>query len=155
MNYFFSNNQSDIEFDEKLEDFIKNICQGVLDHEQLGDVDFDISVTLTDDKEIRKLNSEFRNIDRATDVLSFPMLDFDEEVELFDDVEYSLGDIVISTETAIRQAREYGHSIDREMAFLLCHSMLHLLGYDHIEEDDERQMNELQEEILSKMGISR
>ncbi len=155
MNYFFSNNQSDIEFDEKLEDFIKNVCQGVLDHEELGDVDFDISITLTDDEEIRKINSEFRNIDRATDVLSFPMLDFDEEVELFDDVEYSLGDIVISTETAIRQAREYGHSIDREMAFLLCHSMLHLLGYDHIEEDDERQMNELQEEILSRMGISR
>lgn len=155
MNYFFSNNQSDIEFDEKLEDFIKNVCQGVLDHEELGDIDFDISITLTDDEEIRKINSEFRNIDRVTDVLSFPMLDFDEEVELFDDVEYSLGDIVISTETAIRQAYEYGHSIDREMAFLLCHSMLHLLGYDHIEEDDERQMNELQEKILSKMGISR
>lgn len=122
----------------------------------------DISIILVDDEKIRKLNSEFRNIDASTDVLSFPMLEMHEGDVLYEESDLDmdtglllLGDIVMSLETAARQALEYGHSLDRELAFLVSHGVFHLLGYDHVDESGARKMFEKQEEVLLKMGLQR
>ncbi len=111
---------------------------------------FEVNVTICDDAMIKEINKEHREIDRPTDVLSFPFFDFDTP-----DTLTLLGDIIISRDTAYRQAEEYGHSPKREFCFLAAHSALHLLGYDH-ETDEEREiMEEKQREILNKLGIKR
>ena len=119
----------------------------------------EISVMLTDNQGIRTLNAEHRNIDSATDVLSFPMFEYDQDGNIIQDYEDSddlcLGDIVISLERAAEQAKEYGHSLNREVGFLVVHSMLHLLGYDHMEPDEEAEMFQLQREILNSIKLSR
>ena len=115
----------------------------------------ELSVTFTDNEEIKRLNLEYRNIDRETDVLSFPLYDAG-EIAFIEDKKAPLGDIVISLERAQTQAEEYGHSFEREVAFLTVHSVLHLLGYDHeISEDAEVEMFARQEEILKKMKLER
>ncbi len=125
-----------------------------------------VNVLLTDDEQIREMNFEFRGIDRATDVLSFPMIayeaagdfsDLEEQDDCFDPDtgELLLGDIVISIPRAKEQAVEYGHSLRRELAFLVAHSMLHLCGYDHMEEDERIRMEEKQEAILRRLQITR
>ena len=115
----------------------------------------EVSVTLTDDEQIHKLNREHRNVDKSTDVLSFPQYEAD-ELDYFEaDEEIVLGDIVISLEHVRKQAKEYGHSYVREIAFLCVHSVLHLLGYDHIDKADEEVMLGLQKEILDDIGITR
>ena len=118
--------------------------------------DCQVSLTFTDDEGIRRLNREFRQIDSPTDVLSFPLVDFaggDEPAA--DEPEFMLGDIVISLERAEAQAEEYGHGFEREAAFLCVHSMLHLLGYDHVNsEEEELEMRRRQSEILEAMGLS-
>jgi probable rRNA maturation factor len=118
-----------------------------------------VSIVITTDDEIRVLNSEYRNIDSVTDILSFAMRDGDNDDFNYGDDEFNgpelLGDIVISVETAVRQANEYGHSLTRELGFLTVHGILHLLGFDHIEEDDRRDMRNAEEGVLSKFGISR
>lgn len=116
-----------------------------------------VSVTFTDDDKIREINRDFRGIDAPTDVLSFPQYDPDELYggALSSGEPVLLGDIVLSLERARAQSIEYGHSYVREVAFLCAHSMLHLLGYDHIEKEDELEMRRLQDEILEIMGISR
>jgi len=142
--------------------FVEKIVKAVLDYEK-WDEDFEVSISFVDNKEIQTLNKEYRNIDAPTDVLSFPMLEYDEEVsddEILSDEEYidaemPLGDIVISTEKAIEQAKEYGHSQEREIAFLLVHGMLHLLGYDHLNAEDEKIMFQKQDEILNVLNIKR
>lgn len=132
-----------------------------LEYENCG-FDAQISVTITDNENIRQMNKEFRNKDSATDVLSFPMLEFDEDGNAFDDDfdfdgdEVVLGDIVISAERAAEQAENYGHSFKREIAFLTVHSMLHLLGYDHVNsEEEEKVMFKKQDEILNILNITR
>ncbi len=122
----------------------------------------EVSVMLTDNENIRELNREHRGIDRATDVLSFPLTEFDEDRRAIEDTvdesengEVMLGDIVISLERAAEQAEEYDHSLLREVGFLTVHSMLHLYGYDHMDEDEEREMFSLQEKILEEMGLKR
>lgn len=111
---------------------------------------FEINVTICDDEEIREINKEHRGIDRPTDVLSFPFFDFDTPNQTV-----LLGDIIISRDTAYRQAKEYGHSPKREFCFLAAHSALHLLGYDH-ETDEERVVMEAkQRDILDNLGIKR
>ena len=115
-----------------------------------------IGLTFCDDDAIRAINAEYRGIDRATDVLSFPLYERDDEIELFDDELSPFGDIVLSVPHAIAQAEEYGHSFDRECAYLTVHSMLHLLGYDHErEEEDRRLMRNLEEEIMQELGLLR
>ena len=114
---------------------------------------YEVSVTIVDDETIWKYNKQYRKIDRPTDVLSFALNEAD-----YLDIEgipNNLGDILISYETAKRQARSYGHSIKREMAFLFTHGMLHLLGYDHMKEEDEKVMFARQEQILNELGIGR
>jgi len=126
----------------------------------------EINLLLTMNEEIHEMNKNFRGIDRATDVLSFPMVDYeapgefdflDEAIENFhpETGELMLGDIVISKEKVISQAEEYGHSIEREYAFLIAHSMLHLFGYDHMEEEERIVMEQKQKEILEQLGILR
>lgn len=125
-----------------------------------------VNLLLTMNDQIQEMNREFRGIDRATDVLSFPMIEYEvpgefdfleEEEECFDPEsgELVLGDIVISKEKVVAQAEEYGHSIEREYAFLIAHSVLHLTGYDHIEEEERTVMEAKQREILELLGITR
>ena len=117
----------------------------------------EVSISIVDNEEIRQINQQFREIDRATDVLSFPLLTFEEgeKPDLNEKGEVLLGDIIISLERAREQAEEYGHSLKREVAFLTAHSMLHLLGYDHMEPEEEADMFAKQREILNQAGIPR
>ncbi|MCI9381843.1 MAG: rRNA maturation RNase YbeY [Dorea sp.] len=126
----------------------------------------EVSLLLTMDAQIREMNTQFRGIERATDVLSFPMVEYPmsgefgflEENEGYfnpESGELSLGDIVISKEKVISQAEEYGHSVLREYAFLIVHSVLHLAGYDHMEEDERREMETKQDEIMKRLDILR
>ena len=156
------NEQNKIEFTDKLQELMQLVCDEALRYEEC-DFDAQISITLTDNDEIQVINSEHRGIDKPTDVLSFPMLEFDEDGQIIDN-EFEndengaimLGDIVISLERAKEQSEEYGHSLDREIAFLCAHSMLHLLGYDHVNsEEEEKIMFTKQEEILNNLGITR
>lgn len=154
------NEQDKEELTPEIEKAISDVCAAVMDMEECA-FDAQISVTLVDNDAIRQINKEQRGIDRPTDVLSFPMLEFDED-GTFDD-EYNmdgdmvmLGDIVISMERAREQAEEYGHSFLRETAFLTAHSMLHLLGYDHVDDKEgEEIMCRKQEEVLTSLGITR
>ena len=152
----FDNSQSAIPITYHLKMLVRAAIEATLDYEQYGNA-VEVSVTFTDDEGIRKLNRQFRNIDRSTDVLSFPLFDYEgaEDEPPVDEFMGMLGDIVISLETAKRQAAEYGHSFERETAFLCVHSMLHLLGYDHeTGEEDEADMRRRQTEILEGMGLS-
>ena len=130
-----------------------------------------VSLTITDSSGIQEMNKEFRDIDAPTDVLSFPMLDYEQpgdfsfleeevdgdQTDLFDPEsgELVLGDIVINSDRVFSQANEFGHSIKREYAFLIAHSMLHLMGYDHMSPEEAAEMEALQEKILSGLGITR
>ena len=155
------NNQNAIEITEEINNVIKKAIDASLKYENC-DFDAELSVTIVDNEEIREINNEHRGIDKATDVLSFPMLEFDEDgnaIECeydFSDDTVILGDIVISAERAKEQAEELGHSFIREMAFLTVHSMLHLLGYDHLDDPEgEAEMIRKQKDILDGLGITR
>lgn len=155
------NQQSELPVTKAVRDLIKSAAEATLKFFDLTD-NVEISVMLTDNEEIRTLNKLHRNIDRATDVLSFPMFEYDEAgniqeefAELNETGEVCLGDIVISLERAAEQAEEYGHSYEREVGFLTVHSMLHLLGYDHMTPDEEKEMFGYQKEILKVMGLRR
>lgn len=156
------NSQDIVEFTDDMIHLIQSVCDKTLELEECN-FDAQISISIVDDEQIRIINNEFRGIDKATDVLSFPMLEYDENGEIIDnEFEYNedgtimLGDIVISLQRAVSQADEYGHDINREIAFLCAHSMLHLLGYDHVDnESDEKIMFQKQENILNSLGITR
>lgn len=111
-----------------------------------------VSVVLTDNKHIHEINKTYRSIDRETDVISFAFMDNDENIK--SDIT-DLGEIYISLEKAHSQAEDYNHSFEREICFLLVHGLLHLLGYDHMNEKDEKEMFGLQDEILSSLGVER
>lgn len=150
-----TNNQTVMKVPTGIRLLIRKCCHAVLEYEGFEKTG-EVSVSFVDDTEIRKLNNEFRDIDKSTDVLSFPLGE-DNEYDYNNETDaYMLGDIVISLETAARQARDYGHSLEREIGFLTVHSILHLLGYDHVEDRLEaRIMREKEEAILDKLGISR
>ena len=154
MELIIDDRQNKLKVSEELIEKIKDIILECLDYEGYDD-DYDISLSFVDNKEIHELNRMYRGIDRATDVLSFPMLSDDEfeiEIEL---EEKSLGDIVISLERAFEQSIDYNHSFEREVCFLVCHSMFHLLGYDHDTEENAKEMREKEEYILNKLSITR
>ena len=113
----------------------------------------EISLSFVTKEEIRSLNKMYRNIDRITDVLSFPLIEDFEKID--SDDEYMLGDVVICLEKAREQAEEYGHSILREFSFLVVHSLLHLFGYDHMEEEERNEMEQVQREIMKILNIER
>ncbi len=149
------NNQHKIKVPVGIRLLIRKCCTAVLTFEDFND-DAEVSVSFVDNDEIRQLNNQYRNKDASTDVLSFPLgengvYDLNNETNA-----YLLGDIVISLETAYKQAQVYGHSLEREVGFLTVHSMLHLLGYDHeVDKLEARKMREKEEAILDKPGISR
>ncbi|MBR3281331.1 MAG: rRNA maturation RNase YbeY [Clostridia bacterium] len=142
--------------DEK--ETIKKVVKKVLNEEKIKH-DVNVYVILTNNENIHQINLEYRGVDSPTDVLSFPIYESD-EIELLkkektDDVEETLGDIIISIPKVKAQAKEYGHSYERELAYLTTHGMLHLLGYDHINPDEKEVMREREEKILSKLKITR
>lgn len=113
----------------------------------------EVSLTLAEAEEIKELNSMYRNVDGVTDVLSFPQFDAAEEMPKVG--ELCLGDVVICAERAKEQAEEYGHSMEREMAYLFVHSLLHLLGYDHMEEEEKKVMREREEHVMQHVNLER
>lgn len=150
---YFSNEQERIKVTYALKILIRSAIVKTLELENFGQ-NAQVSVTFTDNEGIHEINRKFRNIDRPTDVLSFPLLGDD---DLPDDKIFAvpLGDIVLSLERAKEQAEEFGHSFEREVAFLTAHSTLHLLGYDHeTSEDDECQMRAKQNKIMEALGLS-
>ncbi len=153
MEVIISNYPEELTFPDEIEENAKKAVEMV--GKLYGVEAAEVSVTLTDNAYIHTLNRQYRNIDRPTDVLSFA-LNESEEPEIADGPEVNvLGDIIISVERAREQAKEYGHSLQREIAFLTVHGMLHLLGYDHMEEEERREMEQEQRFVMEKLGISR
>ena len=163
---FYLEEEVKVPFDFDYKELAEKIVEHCLDYAKFP-YEAEINLTLTDNNGIHEINKEFRQIDRPTDVLSFPMLNYetpgdfsfldDEDSDDFnpDSGEALLGDIVISVEKVFEQAESYGHSVEREYAFLITHSMLHLFGYDHMEKDEADIMEEKQKEILTQMNILR
>lgn len=159
-------NEAERELDFDYEEVIEAVINKTLETENCP-YETEINVLLTGNGEIHTANKEFRGIDRPTDVLSFPMVDYefpsdfscvDKNPESYlnpETDELLLGDIMISVDKVYEQANEYGHSRKREFAFLIAHSMLHLLGYDHIDEEERKVMEVKQEAILDALGITR
>ena len=138
---------------------VKKVLNKCFEEEGLLDSKLIITITFTTPEEIRKINKKYRKIDRATDVLSFPMFEkeeLDEKIKnkdfLYEDV---LGDIIISINKVREQAEEYGHSFERELSYMLVHGFYHLMGYDHIEEEDKKIMRPKEEKILNELKITR
>ncbi|MBQ9162656.1 MAG: rRNA maturation RNase YbeY [Clostridia bacterium] len=151
---YFEDEQSVVPVTYKLKMLMRRAIEATLECEGFEN-ECEVSFTFTDNEKIHVLNRDYRNVDRPTDVLSFPMTDFDNSTgaPVADEPMRSLGDIVLSLEMAQAQAAEYGHSFEREAAFLCVHSTLHLLGYDHMEEDDEAEMRAAQRVVMEKLGI--
>jgi probable rRNA maturation factor len=152
MSVLVSNLQEEIAIDEELTELITDVAEAILKSEGYGE-EAEVSVVFVDDEYIQSLNSEYRGIDHPTDVLSFAMLEGQalpgQEEELI------LGDVVISLQTARRQAYEYGHSFHREVAYLTAHGILHLLGYDHQDAESRAEMRHKEEAILNSLNINR
>ena len=158
--------EAEKKLDLPYETIIRDVVEASLDYEKCP-YEAEVNVILTDNEAIREINREHRCIDAPTDVLSFPMVDykvpsdFDHVEEAVEDYfnpetgELMLGDIVISVEKVEEQAEKYGHSQTRELAFLVAHSMLHLCGYDHMEEEERLEMEERQRAILDTRGYTR
>ncbi|MDB2092611.1 rRNA maturation RNase YbeY [Clostridium paraputrificum] len=164
---YTDNRQEKIEVTEELVKELEHTIEFALKEEEVN-IPFEISLLFVDNDEIREINNETRNIDKETDVLSFPMLDYPKD-KVFKDAyknyefdetymdgeELVLGDIVLSLEKALEQSKEYNHSFKREASYLVVHSVLHLLGYDHMEEDEKKVMRKREEEILGELDIKR
>lgn len=149
-----------IEEDKKQIDTIKKVIETCFQEENLQGLNFYITITLTVPEKIKELNRMYRNIDKETDVLSFPMFERKEIEQMIQRKEKQkmpevLGDIVISIPQVHKQAQEYGHSFERELAYMLVHGFYHLMGYDHIEEKDKLEMRPKEEKILTKLHITR
>lgn len=153
------------EFTFDYQELMKRVIVHVLDYEKCP-YEVEVNIVITDNEEIQRVNAEYRQIDRATDVLSFPMVEYEipgdfsnvEEDEMLfhpETGELMLGDIMISIDRVEEQAKEFGHSVERELGFLTAHSMLHLCGYDHMEEEERMVMEQKQREIMDQLGIYR
>ena len=149
----------DIEENKEYEKLIKNVVDMCFKTENLEKLNLYISITLTTPTEIRKINKEYRSIDKETDVLSFPMFEKEEldklVIEQNNQIPETIGDIIISVDRVSRQAQEYGHSFERELAYMVVHGFYHLMGYDHMEEDDKQAMRAKEENVLNLLEISR
>ena len=148
-----------IEENEQYEKTVKKVLQKCFEEEKLLNSKLTITITFTNPEEIRKINKEYRNIDKATDVLSFPMFEKEELEEKIEKKDFLhediLGDIIISIEKVKEQAIEYGHSFERELSYMLVHGFYHLMGYDHIEEKDKKEMRPKEDKILNELKITR
>ena len=162
----YAENETELNFDFEIEETAKMVINAVLASEKCPS-DATVNLLLTDDEGIRTYNKEYRGIDKATDVLSFPNLDFDRpadfskvmkhQADYFDmeSGELILGDIILSVDKVKDQAKAYGHGEKREFCFLIAHSMLHLCGYDHMEDEERLVMEKKQEDVLQSLGITR
>lgn len=164
---FYVENETDAKFDFDIEEIAKTVAGAVLLEEKC-EYDVEINLLITDNDGIHEINKEFRDIDKPTDVLSFPNISYDEpgdfsviegeqNIDLInpDTGKVIFGDIVVNEDRVRSQALEYGHSEKREFAFLVAHSMLHLCGYDHMEPEEAAVMEAKQNEVLEKIGITR
>lgn len=152
---YWADEQNKYDAGRRMKALIEKAIRGTLECENF-DRDVIVSVTFTDNEGIREKNREFRDIDRATDVLSFPMYDMANGDMPEEGMDCELGDIVLSLERAAEQAVEFGHSYERECAFLTVHSMLHLLGYDHVNsEEEDEEMRAHQRVIMTHIGLER
>ncbi len=163
---FYVEKEIEAEFPFDTEQIFEQVVRKVLDWESCS-YETEISLLITDAEGIRVYNREYRDIDKETDVLSFPAVDYEKPSDFSlvkadencyinpDTQELILGDIILNIDRVKKQAEEYGHTLLREFAFLLTHSMLHLLGYDHMEPEEEKEMFRKQEDILHSMGIDR
>ena len=148
----------DIKENEKYEERIKRVLKQCFKEEGLENSKLYISVTLTNPENIHKINKKYRNVDRATDVLSFPMFEKEEIQELIKEnyqVDDVLGDIIISIPRVKEQAIEYGHSFERELSYMCVHGFYHLMGYDHIRDEDKKEMRAKEDEVLNILKITR
>ena len=149
----------EIEENNQYEEIIKKVVDECFKVEKIENSKLYISVTLTTPENIRKYNRQYRNIDKETDVLSFPMFEKEELENKIKNNDFKnvdiLGDMVISIPQVELQAKEYGHSFERELAYMVVHSFYHLIGYDHIEEADKQLMREKEESVLNKLNITR
>lgn len=164
---FYVDNETDEEFSFDIDNLIELLTNKVLETVKCPYKNISLNISFTDDETIQLTNKEFRNIDKSTDVLSFPAIDFQEPADFsilndkdpnyFDLISGELiyGDIMISLPHAHKQAIDYNHSFRREISFLLVHSLLHLSGYDHETDDERLEMEALQEQILNNLGITR
>jgi len=158
--------ETDIALELSCEELLQRCLETVMDEENCP-YEAQVNVVITDNASIREVNRTFRGVDAPTDVLSFPMVVYDSPSDFDgledggqdcfdpDSGELTLGDMMISAEKVLEQAQAYGHSVEREFAFLAVHSLLHLCGYDHMEEDDRELMEERQRVIMEKLGILR
>ncbi|MBX9138031.1 MULTISPECIES: rRNA maturation RNase YbeY [unclassified Clostridium] len=164
---YTDNRQNKMEVTDELINIINEVCEQSLKAEEMN-VPYQISLLFVDNEEIREINRDTRGIDKATDVLSFPMLDYPQNKvfkEVYKDTKFNeiyldgdelvLGDMVLSLERAKEQSIEYNHSFNREVCYLVVHSILHLLGYDHMEDEEKKVMRKREEEILGKLNITR
>jgi probable rRNA maturation factor len=164
---YIDNRQDKINVGQDLENEIMEIIEYTLKEEEVK-ISCEISVIFVDNEEIKEINKEMRNIDKVTDVLSFPMLEYKKHKvfkNLYKDFEFDasdlnegnlvLGDMALSLTRALEQSEEYEHSFKREVCYLVVHSMLHLLGYDHMEEEEKSMMRKREEEILNRFNINR
>ena len=147
----------EIEQNENYETIIKQVIDKCFETENLKNLY--ISITLTTPKNIKQINNKYRKIDKPTDVLSFPMFE-KEEIDLvckenFEGIRETLGDVIISIEQVEKQAKEYEHSFERELAYMVVHGFYHLMGYDHMQEDEKNQMRQKEENILKGLQINR
>ena len=149
----------DLEKNTKFEEIIKKVVEQCFKEENLENSKLNISITLTTPENIKKINNEYRNVDNETDVLSFPMFEKEELDNKILKKEFEhediLGDIVISIKRVEEQAKEYGHSFERELSYMVVHGFYHLMGYDHIKEEDKLVMRSKEEKVLTKLGITR
>ncbi len=151
--YFDDENSVDEKTAATMEQAAASVCR----EEGFEPENISLSVSIVDGESIRQLNSEYRGVDSVTDVLSFPQFDSEEELRDWDmeDEELMIGDVVICTDRAREQAEEFGHSYERELIYLFVHSLFHLFGYDHMEEEDKKLMRSKEEKIMSGLGLDR
>lgn len=148
-----------IKENEEYDKVIKKVVEQCFKEENLENSKLCLTITLTTPENIQKINKEYRNIDRATDVLSFPMFEKSELDEMIEKQEFEhediLGDLVISIEKVKEQAKEYGHSFERELSYMVVHGFYHVMGYDHIKEEDKAKMRPKEEKVLNDLKITR
>lgn len=148
MEVYYDDRQDDIEITDEIKSLVEKSIASVLKVEGLDD-EVEVSVSFVGDEEIKNLNRDYRGVDKSTDVLSFPM---DDEFIIDKRI---LGDVIINTRRVMEQAEELGHSRERELSYLTVHSILHLLGYDHMEEEDKRKMREREKLAMKELEIYR
>ena len=160
MHEIVETNFLDIEENKKIKEFVESVVSKCFEIENLNNLNFYLSITLTSSEQIHKLNKKYRNVDKETDVLSFPMFEKEELNQIINNkvgnkLPEAIGDIVICVPKVEEQAKEYGHSFERELAYMVVHGFYHIMGYDHIKEEDKRQMRPKEEKVLQALKQSR